>query len=270
MGFLINLTCMNSKTLHVLNGDATMNVFKETEISGDILIWREILSEGPVTKNSLFQLRSKWIYETFGENYDSYKEKVINEVNKLNSLTEYDQIILWFEYDLVCQINLIFVLATLKNINYEIPIYLICPDKFDGLPNFRGLGELSPTQLKKLLPTKIKLSLVDLDLAAKAWDLYIENDSTRITTFLKGDFGKLALLKKALAAHLMRSEKSNGLNHIHEVLLGFINAGMTNKSEIYEKFWAQESIFGLGDLQLDLALNEIQKKGFISKDFAFT
>jgi hypothetical protein len=35
--------------LHVLNGDATLNVFERTSFEGDIMVWREVLSEGPVS-----------------------------------------------------------------------------------------------------------------------------------------------------------------------------------------------------------------------------
>lgn len=47
--------------LHILNGDATAEIFKQTAIDGDILVWREILGEGPVSEDRLFELRAHWM-----------------------------------------------------------------------------------------------------------------------------------------------------------------------------------------------------------------
>jgi hypothetical protein len=37
--------------LHILNGDATLSSFEQTGLDGDIMVWREVLSEGPVEEN---------------------------------------------------------------------------------------------------------------------------------------------------------------------------------------------------------------------------
>lgn len=253
------------KTLHILNGDATLHVFKDTHIDGDILVWREILAEGPVSKSNLWDVRSEWICNTFGASPEDFAQGVINEAEKLKQLNNYNEVILWFEYDLVCQINLTYILSVL-NENYKIDqlISLICPDHIEGLPNFKGLGELNATQLKQLLPTKVTLQKSDLVLAAEVWDLYVENNPTKISDFIERDFGNLELLKKALKAHLLRFTKpDNQLNYIDEVLLDIVNSGLYSKPAIYNQFWLQEPIFGMGDLQLNHALNKLQEKGLI-------
>ncbi|MBB2146039.1 DUF1835 domain-containing protein [Pedobacter sp. LMG 31464] len=255
------------KTLHILNGDATLYVFNRTKIEGDILVWREILADGPVSKTNLWELRSDWICKTFGENSTNYQQKVITEAEKLNNIDKYDEVVLWFEYDLTCQINLICILSSINsNYNEDTSISLICPESIEVMPNFRGLGELNPTQLSELLHQKVKLQKADLAFAAEAWDLYIENDFEKIQAFLIRDFGNLPLLKKALKAHLLRfPNRSTQLNHIEEVLLGFINSGISSKAELYDAFWTQESIYGLTDLQLDHILNQLKEKELIAK-----
>ena len=76
------------KTLHILNGDATLFVFNQTTIAGDILVWREILSDGPVSKKNLWELRSDWIFKKFGETPANYQQKVIKEAEKLTHLDQ--------------------------------------------------------------------------------------------------------------------------------------------------------------------------------------
>ncbi len=37
-----------NKTIHVLNGDSTAQILTKTSIKGDVVIWRELLCEGPL------------------------------------------------------------------------------------------------------------------------------------------------------------------------------------------------------------------------------
>jgi len=249
------------KTLHILNGDATLYVFKDTKIAGDILVWREILAEGPVSKNDLWNTRTNWVCENFKTNLSSYQEMVIDEGAKKEDLSGYHDILLWFEFDLVCQINLIYILKQLNEYKGNLPaIYLICPASFSGLPNFRGLGELNAVQLASLQKTKVKLQASDLQFASTAWDLYVENDPIKIATFLKQDFGNLSLLKPALAAHLSRFPAPiTNLNHIEQVLMDIISSGVNKKSEIYARFWETEGIFGMTDVQIDYYLKRLSR-----------
>ncbi|MES2417419.1 MAG: DUF1835 domain-containing protein [Bacteroidota bacterium] len=247
-------------TLHILNGDATLNVFLKTEIAGETLVWRELLSEGPVTKTDLWATRLPWVCENFGANALDYQQMVVAEADKLQHLNADQPLLLWFEFDLVCQINLIYILSLLKK---QRNVFLICPASFKDLPNFRGLGELNPTQLASLMGTKVRLQESDLQLASKMWDLYVENNPDQIAYRLNSDFGTLALLKPALTAHLLRfpSPVSN-LNHIEEVLLKIIKTGVYEQQKIYSLFWETEPIFGMTDLQIDLYLKQLAAKGY--------
>lgn len=253
------------KTLHILNGDATLTIFKQTPFEGDTLVWREILSEGPVSKTNLWATRAKWISSTFGETEANYTNNVLDEIEKLKDVRAYDELILWFEYDLVCQINLIYILSMLKDMEIQdLPIYLICPDRFEGIANFRGLGELNAPQLTQLYSSRNKLNTSDFNIASRAWSIYTENNPNSIQTLLQQDFGNLHLLKKALMAHLLRfPNPDTKLNYIEETLLNIIHKGITNKTDIYESFWLKEPIFGITDLQINFILDQLGANGFI-------
>lgn len=259
---------MSMKTLHILNGDATLAVFEQTSFEGDRLVWREILSEGPVSKTELWQTRSEWICASFGESEINYQKNVLDEVTRLKDLSAYDTLVLWFEYDLVCQVNLSYILSLLRETHNSYPdILLICPDKFEGKPHFRGLGELNSTELSHLYTTRKELTLADLDLAYEAWNCYLEDEPQQLKAFLQNDFGNLPNLKKALSAHLLRfPDPITQLNYIEETLLALIKNGITKRKAIYEAFWLKESIFGLTDLLIDQLLDQLQAKGLIEKD----
>src|ERR1700749_4326832 len=95
--------------LHILNGDSTLQSFEQTGLEGDIMVWREVLSEGPLEENiasgSFWKNRSEWISKGSGETPDKYDEKVIKELSKLSD--PYQEFNLCFEFDLHCQINML-------------------------------------------------------------------------------------------------------------------------------------------------------------------
>ena len=69
----------------------------------------------------------------------------------------------WFEFDLFCQINMVAVLSGLNSrLNAEQKVSLICPSDFPGIDDFRGLGQLSSSQLRVLYPDRTTLSDSDL------------------------------------------------------------------------------------------------------------
>src|SRR6476661_6388426 len=168
------------QTVHVLNGDATLYKFQQTGIEGEVVVWREILSEGPVcdhcSPQEFFSIRKKFISENFNHSTENYDKEVVNELDRLKQFANDHQILLWFEFDLTCQINLVFLLNQLHQ--WSIPaeqLYLICPDAYPGHPDFRGIGQLSPAELAALECTKIQLTAEDLLMAAKVWKAYCKD-----------------------------------------------------------------------------------------------
>ena len=88
-------------TLHILNGDSTLWGFEQTGLDGDIMVWREIFSQGPLEENissaHFWRKREEWIAETFREKPESYQHKILDQLRKLNE--QYDEINLWFEFE---------------------------------------------------------------------------------------------------------------------------------------------------------------------------
>ncbi|HWZ04055.1 MAG TPA: DUF1835 domain-containing protein [Mucilaginibacter sp.] len=257
--------------LHILNGDSTAISFEETGLDGDILVWREVLSEGPVeedvTSASFWRNRSEWICKGVNETPENYQHNVLDQLAKLEEA--YDEINLWFEFDLHCQVNLIGVMTYLnQKTDLSSPaIYLICPADFPGKENFMGMGELSADELEYLYDNiRVQLSEMDFLLAGEAWRVYVSQNVEKLIEFLKTTefWGNMHLLKPALEAQLKRllvNEK--GLNYIEQKLLDIYNIGLRTKHEIYGIFWKTEKIYGMGDLQIDIYLNRLQEKGLI-------
>lgn len=259
-----------SSVLHVLNGDSTAYSFKDTGLDGDVLIWREILSQRPLIEDissaEFWEKRSEWIAKGFAETPENYRKKVIEPLGKLSN--SYDEITLWFEFDLHCQVNMLGVMQImLKHTDLSIPkVHLICPNEYPGVKDFRGMGQLNGNQLAVLYDDRFRLNEWDFTLASQAWKLYVNGDDTALerwideTTF----WGSLRLLKPALQAHLKRVRVNEaGLNHIEQTLLDIYNSDIKTKYAIYKAFWKTEKIYGMGDMEIDIYLRSLADKNLI-------
>lgn len=252
-------------TLHVLNGDSTRYGFEETGLDGDIMVWPEIFSQGPleedVSSGRFWRNREEWITGTFGEKPEGYQHKMLDELSKLSN--RYNVINLWFEFDLHCQANMLGVIAYLEQkTDLSGPaIYLICPGDFPGKPDFRGMGELNGTELTYLYDNiREQLSDEDFAIAIKAWKAYVSQEAEQLSEFLAdtGFWGSLHFLKPALEAQLKRLQvNEQGLNYIEQKLLDIYNYGVRTKPEIYLEFWKTEKIYGMGDTEIDIYLDRL-------------
>jgi hypothetical protein len=254
--------------LHILNGDSMAYSFEDTGLDGDIMVWREVLSEGPLEENilsgSFWKNRQEWIDKKTPGNY---QQKVLDQLVKLDE--PYDEINLWFEFDLHCQANMLGVMTYLKQkTDLSTPAtYLICPAGFPGKENFMGMGDLTGEELEYLYDDiRVQLSGMDFIIAAEAWDIYVSKNAEKLKAYLsKTDFwGSLHLLKPALEAQLKRLQvNKNGLNYIEQKLLDIYKGGIKTKPEIYLWFCETEKIFGMGDMEIDIYLHNLNSKGLI-------
>lgn len=260
-----------NNTLHILNGDATLPGFTDADIPGDVMIWREVLSEGPLLQNvasaAFWELRSDWISSTFGETPDGYHDGMIVPLEKLSA--PYEEINLWFEFDLHCQVNLLGAMMMLNlQTNLSAPeVYLISPSEFPGIESFTGMGELNGEQMDYLYDNiRVQLSEYDFTLAIEAWQLYVEGNAAKLKAWIADNpfWGNMHNLKPALEAHIKRLEfDAEGLNYIHHKLLGIYQNGTHQREAIYRTFWHDEKIYGMGDSQLDIYLQLLIDKNLV-------
>jgi len=260
-----------SNILHILNGDATLYSFGQTGLQGDTLVWREVLSEGPLeedlTTADFWNKRSDWITRNFNDTPENYGHKVINEIAKLNE--PYEEINLWFEFDLHCQVNLLGVLMLLKRqVDLSQPrIYLISPDDYPEVTDFRGMGQLNGRQLENLYDGRLSIGEVDFYIAETAWRLLVKNNMDELSQWVSTNryWGNLHWLMAALQAHIKRrTPNENGLNTIEQSLLNIYQSGIQQRHALYEHFWRRYPIYGMGDKELDLYLTRLQTRYPIS------
>ena len=262
-----------SKTIHVVNGDSTAKILEKSEIKGDIVVWREMLCEGPLHKNlgsdEFWLNRYSYFENEIGVNRLDYYDKTIKEIVKLEDLSGYSNVVLWFEYDLFCQINLL-ALCTYLLDNYvkKTCYFLVCTGFKEGEEQLQSLSNYTFSEFTTLFDTKIALSKTNLEFAKECWELYVENDFKKLKKFNFNQNSKFKNLQSAINQHLLRFPSVNGLNQIENKILGIINSNIFSTNEIIQKLliWQLENtVYGFGDLQYFMYL-KLLNKHFLIKD----
>jgi len=249
--------------LHIHNGDSSANTLRQSAIPGPQFAFRESLLTGPtpagIAGESWRRLRATHLAESYGVDSEECARALQRQDEMLAGLADHDEVIMWFEHDLFCQLNLIYLLDWFQGRDLGTTKFsLICIDRFPGVADFRGLGQLTAEQLASLFPTRHEITAAELKLASAAWEAYRSPDPRAIERLLREDTAALPFLGAALLAHLARFPSArNGLGRIENRGLELIDQGVGLFSDLFSSFAASESVYGLGDLQFWLALKQM-------------
>ncbi|HLV14812.1 MAG TPA: DUF1835 domain-containing protein [Xanthomarina sp.] len=244
---------MNLKTLHITNGGVLTNYLKELDVAGNILTWQEMLCEGPTTSEidtDEFLIKRKEFLNKFYQievNESSYKE----ELHILNNLDSYQEIVLWFEYDLFCHINLLAVISLLNKKKANLPLYLVCSGRIKGEANLKALPELTENQLLDHYKNKVKLTEDDKELAISLWRIYCGKDHNLFKPYItqKSSF---KYLSNCLKAHLERFPNlKTGLGVLEENILTLIKEkNIRSKNQLMGYIMNYQGYYGYSDIQI--------------------
>ncbi len=244
---------MAKKTLHITNGSNLTNYLKELNIAGDFLTWQEMLCEGPTEikiDTESFINKRKAFLNTFYD-IEINEAEYVSEIQKLNHLEDYSEIVLWFEYDLFCHINLIGVISLLHQKHVKQPLYLVCSGRVMGGKNLKGLSELSTGQLLYHYDNKVKLTLEDIDIAVSVWKTYCGKDHNLLKHYItqKSSF---KYLTNCLKAHLERFPNlKSGLDILEENILSIIrDKNIKSKNHLLGYALNYQGYYGFGDIQI--------------------
>ncbi len=252
---------MGKNILHITNGDSLTDRLKDLKlVEGEFLTWREMLCEGPteikIETESSIQKRKTFLKKYYRITTDDYEEKFISQLKKLDTLHSFSEVILWFEYDLFCQINMIAAISLLQRKGIEnTPIYLVCSGRIENEKKLMGLCELSDIQLRNHYENKVQLTLDDLELAEYIWTLYCESNPKKIVGQIKkhSSFEYLAI---SLRAHLQRFPNMlTGLNVLEHNILEMVEKyQIKNMKQLMGYALEYQGYYGYGDMQMKRVL----------------
>ncbi len=245
-----------NNTLHILNGDGTRYDFEKAQIPGAIMVWHEMLVEGPATyailKEEWFQLRQHYISEEYAYDLPFVKDRMAGAFGKLRDPQPYDQFVLWFEYDLFCQINMIGALSALKQKGVSAnQISLVCPGEHPDIEDFRGLGQLQAEHFPPLFQERTHLSASDLSFTDEVYWAYCQEDPLSLLDLLERNFPPaFPFLRAAILAHLQRFPSTrDGLALEEREMLQLLAEGLPSRPKWVGQMLRQNAWRGYGDSQ---------------------
>ncbi len=253
-----------SNILHITNGDSFTSVLQTLKLKGEIITWREMLCEGKtvtdVGSENFWKIRYEYLSKTYKVTKKRFIDFTLKEYRDLCNHKKQQEIVLWFEYDLFCQINMIAVLSWLKKHRKGVEISLVCSGKEDNTKRLYSLSELSKAALQKLYKNRLVLSQDDIEYADYIWQLYCSDNPLRLETFTKFNASQLKYLPNAIEAHIQRFPSvKNGLNALENSI---IDAAMIQKFESKEKMVGHilknQGFYGLGDSQFFKMVSDLK------------
>jgi hypothetical protein len=249
--------------LHIHNGDSTAGTLKEFGFPGEHNAFQEVLMEGPtpggLPPEEWIEVRAQFLADAYDLKLENCEKDCREQEAWLRTFPEHDETILWFEHDLFCQINLIYLLDWFSRQSMgKTKLSLICVGEFPGKPDFRGLGELTGEQLVSLFDKRHEVTDMELSLAARAWAAYCSADPREIARLIHENTSVMPFLRHALRLHLMRFPSVwNGLGRIENTALEMISSGAIGFKSLFPRFGKAEPVYGLGDSQFWCALKRI-------------
>jgi hypothetical protein len=119
--------------LHVTNGDIAAERLVEQRVGGDVLVWRDVLHEGPVPAvpdEELRAVRAHFLASEFDEDHDEISATLDERDARLDdAVRRNEEIVLWFETDMFDQLLLIDVL---RRLDRAVPLVLTEPGAIDA------------------------------------------------------------------------------------------------------------------------------------------
>jgi hypothetical protein len=243
---------MSKKILHITNGDSLTERLESVKLEGEIVVWREMLCEGPtvsqVGNDRFIALRKRFLQDEYGVSNELYEQEFMSQLKKLDSIDRYDEIILWFEFDLFCHINMLAAISYLIQKKKQEPLYLVCSGRVPGEKELIGLSELSDKQLLSHYKNKIKLSEDDLDMAHFIWQLYCGNNPSKLKPEIRKS-SNFKYLSSCIRAHIERYPNVNtGLNALETNILRLIEREhITSEHQLCGYALSYQGYYGYSD-----------------------
>jgi len=252
------------RQLHIANGNTLAHNILELGIDGEIVVWREMLCEGPTTYElgtpEFTKLRTTFLKRHYQIDPAEYEEKFLKEVRKLDSIKDTDEIILWFEFDLFSHINMISAISRLLENKIDIPVYLVCSKKLKGEKEFMPLSQLSLKHLRNHFDQKIHLDQDDLEMANLIWQYYNEENPLKLKALIRQK-SNFEYLSSCIRTHIERFPNSKtGLNTIEVNILRLIKENtITSLNQLLGYSIQYQGYFGYGERQVQRLLDKLKQ-----------
>ena len=242
--------------LHVANGTCTTRIIEASGIRGRLAVWADPLHDGPVpgalTDDELLEVRARHLCGP-EEGAERRTAAELRDWRRTIAAREsYDELVLWFEHDLFDQLNLIQILALVRErLPRTTPVSLVCIGAFPGRPTFKGLGELTPDELAPLLDTRQPVRDEQYGLAADAWRAFRSATPEPLDGLRRANTAALPFLGAAIARFLQDyPSTADGLSLTERRFLSLASRGPIDLRAAFSRMHDDEAAYYITDTSL--------------------
>ncbi len=253
---------MDKKPLHIINGDSLAESVADLDLPGQQVVWREMLCEGPTVQEvgspEFVKIRKKFLNTYYGISGEDYQHEFVSELKKLKKIEDYDHIILWFEFDLFCHLNVLATISFIIEHKKEVPFYLVCSKKLKGDEKLTPLSQLSEKQLLNHYNNKILLIENDLEVANLMWEMYCSDNPLLLKRQIKTNTN-FEYLSSCIRAHIERFPNSvTGINSLERNILRLIRErDIHNYTQLMGYALEYQGYYGYSDAQMKRILEKL-------------
>lgn len=256
---------MNRRFLHVANGSATTDLIEAAGIPGRASVWADVLYDGPVpggiSDAELLRVRARHLSGLV----DAADLDEVNGLQRwrdeIDDVTSYDDLVLWYEHDLFDQLNL---LQLLTWFNGRLPttkgVSLIEIGTFPGRSAFKGIGELSSTEVASLFETRAAIPVERYALSARAWAAFRQSTPEALDELRRDDTSAVPFLNAALKRFLEEYPgEHDGLSRSERRLLEIASSGPIDLWTAFVQMHDHETAYYITDLSLLSLIREFSR-----------
>ena len=209
-----------------------MNKLVLAGFTGDFLGILDLYTGGPLLAvadlTEFVRARARYLscYDSRQEPSESwYFEDLMQQHQRLDTVTDYQQVRLWFEYDSHDQLTLARILDYLNQRKlYPKDMQLICATHFPGVSRFNGLGHLPPAALRVLWPEFVPVLSPQYELASAVWAAVTDSSPKPLMRLIDSETPAIPPMAKAMHRHLQElPSKQNGLSLTEQTALQILH-----------------------------------------------
>jgi len=237
-----------SGPLHVTSGDRSGEVMEEAGLPGEILVWHDLLYEGPRTPGwpdgDILQRRSLFIEEMTAGGLT--QQEVLHtfefQYEQLAKLPVEAEVVLWFDACLFDQSMLVHLLACLHHQGITGQVMLLCIDSFPGIEPFIGLGQLDSAQLLSRYDTRRSVSASQFRFASEVDQVFAGQDVKRAKALSHQKKAPIKWVPAAMRRWLQEQpDPDTGLGRLEAMALEAVHQGCQKPWDIFNFAAAAET-----------------------------
>ncbi len=247
---------------HILNGDAVVETFKLTFPEQNYAVWREIHCQGPtvyeINSMDFINTRKKFLKDFLDISYNFYEEKTDSQLKKIRDHV-HEEITIWFEYDLFCQVNMMAAINLIVQLNPDCKIFLITVGKSLDQPDWITLGHLKPAEWIALYQSRKIMDKKAIDFMKSAWKIYCSDDHREFDSLMTECPPVFKYFPQAIENHYRRfASKADGLTDIQRFIFERLDPLLFLEEETFVKeLMVTFHYYGYGDLQYKAILRSL-------------